>query len=127
MHSLYSRVVSYPTQTYTVEILHLHFTFQQQFKGCFLVKTRKNLTTSPLPLFNLLTRLVYLTSTSPRIREIMTMDGGLMALLPQPSSWFRTVQTHSLTFLVHPTSNCASDDTSSFSNIGAPRSRCWCD
>jgi len=34
-------------------------------------------TASPLPLFNSLTHLVYLTSTSPRIREIMTQDGGL--------------------------------------------------
>jgi hypothetical protein len=34
-------------------------------------------TTSPLPLFNSLMHLTYLTSTSPRIREIMTMDGGL--------------------------------------------------
>ncbi|EEB88090.1 hypothetical protein MPER_14281, partial [Moniliophthora perniciosa FA553] len=37
-------------------------------------------TTSPLPLFNSLTHLAYLTSTSPRIREIMTMDGGLERL-----------------------------------------------
>ncbi|KAF7426822.1 hypothetical protein PC9H_009191 [Pleurotus ostreatus] len=37
-------------------------------------------TTSPLPLFNSLTQLIYLTSTSPRIREIMTMDGGLERL-----------------------------------------------
>ena len=39
-------------------------------------------TTSPLPvLFNLLTHLTYLTSISPRIREIMTMVGGLERLL----------------------------------------------
>lgn len=38
-------------------------------------------TTSPLPLFNSLTHLTYLTSTSPRIREIMTMDGGLERLV----------------------------------------------
>ena len=38
-------------------------------------------TNSPLPLFNSLTHLVYLTSTSPRIREIMTMDGGLERLV----------------------------------------------
>ena len=45
---------------------------------------KKNLaldTTSPLPLFNSLTHLTYLTSTSPRIREIMTMDGGLERLV----------------------------------------------
>lgn len=38
-------------------------------------------TTSSLPLFNSLTHLTYLTSTSPRIREIMTMDGGLERLV----------------------------------------------
>lgn len=38
-------------------------------------------TNSPLPLFNSLTHLTYLTSTSPRIREIMTMDGGLERLV----------------------------------------------
>lgn len=38
-------------------------------------------TTSPLPLFNSLHHLTYLTSTSPRIREIMTMDGGLERLV----------------------------------------------
>jgi hypothetical protein len=38
-------------------------------------------TNSALPLFNSLTHLVYLTSTSPRIREIMTMDGGLERLI----------------------------------------------
>lgn len=38
-------------------------------------------TNSPLPLFNSLTHLAYLTSTSPRIREIMTMDGGLERLV----------------------------------------------
>ena len=37
-------------------------------------------TTSPLSLFNSLTHLTYLTSTSPRIPEIMTMDGGLERL-----------------------------------------------
>ena len=34
-------------------------------------------TTSPLTLFNSLTHLTYLTSASPRICEIMNMDGGL--------------------------------------------------
>ena len=38
-------------------------------------------TTSPLPLFNSLTHFTYLTSTSPRIREIMTTDGGLERLI----------------------------------------------
>jgi hypothetical protein len=38
-------------------------------------------TLTPLPLFNSLTHLTYLTSTSPRIREIMTMDGGLERLV----------------------------------------------
>ncbi|KAG8853996.1 hypothetical protein FRB96_007859 [Tulasnella sp. 330] len=38
-------------------------------------------TTSPLPLFNSLTHLTYLTSTSPRIREILTIDGGLERLV----------------------------------------------
>src|ERR1700761_7148325 len=38
-------------------------------------------TSSPLPLFNSLTHLAYLTSTSPRIREILTMDGGLERLV----------------------------------------------
>ncbi|EIW84287.1 hypothetical protein CONPUDRAFT_135786 [Coniophora puteana RWD-64-598 SS2] len=38
-------------------------------------------TVSPLPLFNSLHHLTYLTSTSPRIREIMTTDGGLERLV----------------------------------------------
>ena len=38
-------------------------------------------TNSPLPLLNSLTHLTYLTSTSPRIREILTCDGGLERLL----------------------------------------------
>lgn len=38
-------------------------------------------TNSSLPLFNSLTHLTYLTSTSPRIREIMTFDGGLERLV----------------------------------------------
>ncbi|ETW82563.1 hypothetical protein HETIRDRAFT_382653, partial [Heterobasidion irregulare TC 32-1] len=38
-------------------------------------------TNSSLPLFNSLTHLTYLTATSPRIREIMTMDGGLERLV----------------------------------------------
>ena len=38
-------------------------------------------TTSPLPLVNSLTHLTYLTATSPRIREILTCDGGLERLV----------------------------------------------
>ncbi|CAE6460746.1 unnamed protein product [Rhizoctonia solani] len=34
-----------------------------------------------MPLYNSLTHLVYLTSTSPRIREILTLDGGLERLV----------------------------------------------
>ncbi|CAJ0823051.1 6178_t:CDS:2 [Entrophospora sp. SA101] len=37
--------------------------------------------TAILPLINSLTHLTYLTSTSPRIREILTMDGGLERLI----------------------------------------------
>ncbi|KAL1920499.1 uncharacterized protein VTP21DRAFT_876 [Calcarisporiella thermophila] len=37
--------------------------------------------TADLPLINSLTHLVYLTSTSARIREILTMDGGLERLV----------------------------------------------
>lgn len=37
--------------------------------------------TAPLPLCNSLTHLTYLTSTSPRIREILTVDGGLERLV----------------------------------------------
>ncbi|TFY52475.1 hypothetical protein EVJ58_g9998 [Rhodofomes roseus] len=38
-------------------------------------------TNSPLPLFNSLTHLTYLTSTSPRIRETIIMDGGIERLV----------------------------------------------
>ena len=38
-------------------------------------------TTSPLPLLNSLTHLIYLTTTSPCIREIRTCDGGLERLV----------------------------------------------
>ncbi|KIJ30482.1 hypothetical protein M422DRAFT_109023, partial [Sphaerobolus stellatus SS14] len=38
-------------------------------------------TTAPLPLFNTLTHLTTLSSTSPRIREILVMDGGLERLV----------------------------------------------
>ena len=37
--------------------------------------------TLPLPLFNLLVHLTYLTSTSPQIHKIMTMDSGLERLV----------------------------------------------
>ncbi|KAE8268826.1 hypothetical protein A4X09_0g3499 [Tilletia walkeri] len=37
--------------------------------------------TSTLPLINSLTHLAYLTSTSPRIREMVTLDGGLERLV----------------------------------------------
>ncbi|KAH8105650.1 hypothetical protein DFH11DRAFT_1733233 [Phellopilus nigrolimitatus] len=37
-------------------------------------------TTSPLPLLNSLTHLTYFTSSLPRIREILTCDGGLERL-----------------------------------------------
>lgn len=36
---------------------------------------------SPMPLFNSLTHLTYLTSTSPRIQEIVTIDNGLECLV----------------------------------------------
>ncbi|ORX38434.1 hypothetical protein BD324DRAFT_357063 [Kockovaella imperatae] len=38
-------------------------------------------TNSPLAILNNLTSLTYLTSTSPRIRDILTLDGGLERLL----------------------------------------------
>ncbi|KAH6902060.1 hypothetical protein BKA70DRAFT_1374627 [Coprinopsis sp. MPI-PUGE-AT-0042] len=50
--------------------------FPNQNKACVSLDT-----TAPLPLFNSLTHLSYLTSTSPRIREIMTQDGGLERLV----------------------------------------------
>lgn len=37
--------------------------------------------TATLPLINSLTHLAYLTSTSPRIREILSLDGGLEQLV----------------------------------------------
>ncbi|KAF9255431.1 hypothetical protein L218DRAFT_350966 [Marasmius fiardii PR-910] len=63
-----------------------NFSFPTQNKACVCITSqlydRRALdTTSPLPLFNSLTHLAYLTSTSPRIREIMTMDGGLERLV----------------------------------------------
>ncbi|KAI0364252.1 hypothetical protein BV20DRAFT_974684 [Pilatotrama ljubarskyi] len=63
-----------------------NFAFPAQNRACVCISSqlydRRALdTNSPLPLFNSLTHLVYLTSTSPRIREIMTMDGGLERLV----------------------------------------------
>ncbi|KAF8193400.1 hypothetical protein BJ912DRAFT_1041109 [Pholiota molesta] len=63
-----------------------NFAFPAQNKACVCITSqlydRRALdTTAPLPLFNSLTHLTYLTSTSPRIREIMTMDGGLERLV----------------------------------------------
>ncbi|RDB25637.1 hypothetical protein Hypma_006140 [Hypsizygus marmoreus] len=63
-----------------------NFAFPTQNKACVCITSqlydRRALdTTSPLPLLNSLTHLTYLTSTSPRIREIMTMDGGLERLV----------------------------------------------
>ncbi|KAJ6602129.1 hypothetical protein B0H10DRAFT_672776 [Mycena sp. CBHHK59/15] len=61
-------------------------TFPAQIKACVCITSqlydRRALdTSSALPLFNSFTHLTSLTSTSPRIREIMTMDGGLERLL----------------------------------------------
>ncbi|KDQ58833.1 hypothetical protein JAAARDRAFT_154035 [Jaapia argillacea MUCL 33604] len=63
-----------------------NFAFPAQNRACVCISSqlydRRALDTeSALPLFNSLTHLVYLTSTSPRIREIMTMDGGLERLV----------------------------------------------
>ncbi|KAJ7125885.1 hypothetical protein C8R46DRAFT_927563 [Mycena filopes] len=63
-----------------------NFAFPAQNKACVCITSqlydRRALdTSSALPLFNSLTHLTYLTSTSPRIREIMTMDGGLERLV----------------------------------------------
>ncbi|KAI9507871.1 hypothetical protein F5148DRAFT_1201335 [Russula earlei] len=63
-----------------------NFTFPAQNRAAVCISSqlydRRALdTNSPLPLFNSLTHLTYLTSTSPRIREIMVMDGGLERLV----------------------------------------------
>ncbi|KAJ7637017.1 hypothetical protein FB45DRAFT_742651 [Roridomyces roridus] len=63
-----------------------NFAFPAQNKACVCITSqlydRRALdTSSALPLFNSLQHLTYLTSTSPRIREIMTMDGGLERLV----------------------------------------------
>ncbi|EJD38561.1 hypothetical protein AURDEDRAFT_43547, partial [Auricularia subglabra TFB-10046 SS5] len=62
-----------------------NFAFPAQNRACVCISSqlydRRALdTTSALPLFNSLSHLTYLTSTSPRIREILTFDGGLERL-----------------------------------------------
>ncbi|KAG9091121.1 hypothetical protein FRC06_000701 [Ceratobasidium sp. 370] len=63
-----------------------NFAFPPQNRACVCITSqlydRRALdATSALPLYNSLTHLVYLTSTSPRIREILTLDGGLERLV----------------------------------------------
>lgn len=63
-----------------------NFAFPAQNRACVCITSqlydRRALdTTSPLPLVNSLTHLTYLTATSPRIREILTCDGGLERLV----------------------------------------------
>ncbi|GJE85597.1 zinc finger MYND domain-containing protein [Phanerochaete sordida] len=63
-----------------------NFAFPAQSRACVCITSqlydRRALDTNvPLPLYNSLSHLTYLTSTSPRIREIMTMDGGLERLV----------------------------------------------
>ncbi|OCB89318.1 hypothetical protein A7U60_g3519 [Sanghuangporus baumii] len=63
-----------------------NFAFPAQNRACVCITSqlydRRALdTNSPLPLLNSLTHLTYLTSTSPRIREILTCDGGLERLV----------------------------------------------
>lgn len=63
-----------------------NFAFPAQNRACVCITSqlydRRALDTNvPLPLYNSLSHLTYLTSTSPRIREIMTMDGGLERLV----------------------------------------------
>ncbi|EJD06317.1 uncharacterized protein FOMMEDRAFT_138352 [Fomitiporia mediterranea MF3/22] len=63
-----------------------NFAFPAQNRACVCISSqlydRRALdTNSPLPLLNSLTHLTYLTSTSPRIREILTCDGGLERLV----------------------------------------------
>ncbi|KAG8847973.1 hypothetical protein FRC20_002656 [Serendipita sp. 405] len=57
-----------------------------QNQACLLITSRlydrRGLDcTAPLPLFNSLAHLVHLTATSPKIREILTKDGGLERLV----------------------------------------------
>ncbi|CAG8446375.1 3357_t:CDS:2 [Ambispora leptoticha] len=63
-----------------------NFSFPAQNRACVCITSalydRRALDcTAILPLINSLTHLTYLTSTSPRIREILTMDGGLERLV----------------------------------------------
>ncbi|CAG8485226.1 2956_t:CDS:2 [Ambispora gerdemannii] len=63
-----------------------NFSFPSQNRACVCITSalydRRALDcTAILPLINSLTHLTYLTSTSPRIREILTMDGGLERLV----------------------------------------------
>ncbi|KZV81265.1 hypothetical protein EXIGLDRAFT_844764 [Exidia glandulosa HHB12029] len=63
-----------------------NFAFPAQNRACVCISSqlydRRALdTNSALPLFNSLSHLTYLTSTSPRIREILTFDGGLERLV----------------------------------------------
>ncbi|KAI5115212.1 hypothetical protein M0805_003567 [Coniferiporia weirii] len=63
-----------------------NFAFPAQNRECVCITSqlydRRALdTSSPLPLLNSLTHLTYLTSTSPRIHEILTYDGGLERLM----------------------------------------------
>ena len=77
------KLVSASPLSYTIGGVNLFFFFflffSTNFDISFFLLALD--TTSPLPLFNSLTHLTYLTSTSPRIREIMTMDGGLERLV----------------------------------------------
>ncbi|ORX81995.1 hypothetical protein K493DRAFT_320541 [Basidiobolus meristosporus CBS 931.73] len=63
-----------------------NFSFPNQNRACVTITSalydRRALDcTAVLPLINSLSHLIYLTSTSPRIREIMTKDGGLERLI----------------------------------------------
>ncbi|KDQ15921.1 hypothetical protein BOTBODRAFT_173584 [Botryobasidium botryosum FD-172 SS1] len=63
-----------------------NYAFASQGRACICISSqlydRRALdTTSALPLQNSLTHLTYLTNTSPRIREILTVDGGLERLV----------------------------------------------
>ncbi|ORX89435.1 hypothetical protein K493DRAFT_318667 [Basidiobolus meristosporus CBS 931.73] len=63
-----------------------NFSFPAQNRACVTITSalydRRALDcTAILPLINSLSHLIYLTSTSPRIREIITKDGGLERLV----------------------------------------------
>ncbi|KAG2087641.1 hypothetical protein BD769DRAFT_1632415 [Suillus cothurnatus] len=55
--------------------------FPAQNRACVCITSQCLDTSSPLPLFTSLHHLTYLTSTSARIREIMTMDGAIERLM----------------------------------------------